>query len=234
MEHVELHDCSVVCVPASADRPAFAYTVGLFQRFKVPEIILFGLPAEESHEILMKCRDLCKGGEMLRPLHAYEGVLRAPYRVAIREVDYDHYETYLGDAIWFYDGEAFPVIQAFWPDKSGKMPWDAGCDPKVASVQPRLDHPWPFRGVPVTQLVWTLKPLVRGERPILRVIREEEDEWQLLGDETEIADEDVTQVTLAQAYLQDPTIGDVWPLEAGYVAVRVSKDGPWEIEHDSP
>lgn len=170
---------------------------------------------------------------MLRPMHEYAGILRSPYRIACREVHRDHYETYLGDASWLYEGDAFPVIQSFWPDKSGKMPWDDGCDPKVAMVQPRLDHPWPFRGIPVTQLVWTLKPLVRGERPILRVIREDEDEWQLLGDETEIADEDVTQVTLASAYLRDPSIGDVWPLDPGFVAVRTSQDADWELEYES-
>lgn len=31
------------------------------------------------------------------------------------------------------------AVQTFWPDSSGKFPFDAGCDLGVFNLQPRLD-----------------------------------------------------------------------------------------------
>src|SRR5688572_18316964 len=50
----------------------------------------------------------------------------------------DHTEE-LGFAIWFYcsrsRGLTFPVYQAMWPDRSGRFPSEAECDPRVVRAQ---------------------------------------------------------------------------------------------------
>jgi hypothetical protein len=32
------------------------------------------------------------------------------------------------------------AMQAFWPDRSGRFPFEVGCDWPVYELQPRLDH----------------------------------------------------------------------------------------------
>ena len=52
---------------------------------------------------------------------------------------------YLGFAMGFLTnigriGE-LQAMQAFWPDRSAKFPFDVGCDLAVYRLQPRLDIP---------------------------------------------------------------------------------------------
>lgn len=232
LKQVEEHDCSVICIEADDDTPAFCYTIGLFQRFKVPEIILFGLPVDAAYAVLYKCRDACRRGEVFRPMHSYAGVLQEPYRLGFREVSRDHYDGYLGYARWFYAGDEFPALQAYWPDRDGRHPWVNGCDPDISAVQPRLDRPWPFMGEPVTRRAWTLNAIRAGDRPVLRVVHEADGEWQLLGDDEEILDEDVTVTTLGAALEKDPSLAKIGPLPKGWVASRAAADAVWSAEPD--
>jgi hypothetical protein len=56
-------------------------------------------------------------------------------------VDLTHYKEDVGWAIWFYDYEptSFPLLQCFWPDMTGKSPWEAGCKQWAIDQQPQLD-----------------------------------------------------------------------------------------------
>lgn len=233
LRHVAEHDCSVICIEADEDTPAFCYTVGLFQRFRAPEVLILGLPHEPAHELLIKCRDACRAGDLLRPMHSYGGFLKDPYRLAAREISRDHYDGYLGYARWFYAGDEFPAVQAFWPDRQGRYPWDKACDPDVARAQPRLDFPWPFVGEPVTKRAWTLTAIRDGARPVLRVVHEADGEWQLLGDDAEIRDEDVALTTLGAALDLDPSLAKVGPLPKGWFAWRDSAEDQWGAEPES-
>ena len=42
----------VVKVLEDDEGPAFAFTIGLWQRFQHPELIVFGLPLETMHQML--------------------------------------------------------------------------------------------------------------------------------------------------------------------------------------
>lgn len=58
-----------------------------------------------------------------------------------RPVDPTWYPNYFGWAMWFYNGEPFPVLQCFWPDREGHYPWDPACSPAVVQLQPLLFKP---------------------------------------------------------------------------------------------
>lgn len=230
VQHIEEQDCSVVCIEADEDTPPFCHTIGLFQRFRVPELIVIGLPHDTAFALLYKCRDICRAGDAFRPMHTYGGLLKDPFRIACREVSRDHYQCYFGHARWFYAGDEFPAVQAYWPDALKHYPWDERCDPEVASVQPRLDRAWPFAGEPVTRRIWTLRDLVSGIRPVLRVVHEEDGEWQFLSDDPEINDEDVTLTTLGAALTLDPTLAKLAGLPKGWVAYREDPQAEWAAE----
>ncbi|MFZ4574641.1 MAG: DUF4262 domain-containing protein [Phycisphaerales bacterium] len=227
IQHIAQQDCSVVCIEQDDDTPPFCHTIGLFQRFRVPEILVMGLPHDTAFALLYRCRDIIRGGDVMRPMHSYGGLLKDPFRLVCREVSRDHYACYLGHARWFYAGDEFPCIQAYWPDRECRYPWEASCDEEVASAQPRLDHPWPFVGEPITKQVWTLRDLVQSERPVLRVVHEADGEWQLLSDDPEIRDEDVVLTTLGAALQRDPSLGKAGGLPSGWVAWREDVSGEW-------
>jgi hypothetical protein len=44
-------------------------------------------------------------------------VLQDPYRCVFREVDRHHYRDYVGYALWFYEGDLFPLMQCSGPTR---------------------------------------------------------------------------------------------------------------------
>jgi hypothetical protein len=86
---------------------------------------------------------------------------------------------------------------------------------------------WPFT-VPENLAVFTLKRIVRGEAPILRVTHDEDDGgWQFL-DGAEVAVEEASLVSLRQMTRIDPSVLELADLPLGWVAERASPGGPWQ------
>jgi Domain of unknown function (DUF4262) len=83
-----------------------------------------------------------KTGETFEPGTAYSEII-GDYDCQFRPMDVSHYKDYVGWSIWFYDYDlnSFPMLQCFWPDKSGKFPWERGCEQWAIDAQPQLDKP---------------------------------------------------------------------------------------------
>lgn len=124
--------------------PPFQYTIGLMESHRHPEFIVFGLDADNAHALfsgligeIRAGRSFAEAGIQTIKLGGNE------YRVGFRRVHPTQHERYLGFAMAFVRnisriGE-LQAMQAFWPDESGKFPFEAGCDLAVYELQPRLD-----------------------------------------------------------------------------------------------
>jgi hypothetical protein len=118
--------------------PEFAYTIGLYQNYQQPEIIVFGVELATMHEILNVCGEKVQAGETLALGSPVAEVLKG-YEVRFRAVRArTSYDEHLGYAIWFYDGREFPVVQLLWPDKAGRFPDDPASTAEFRKFQPLL------------------------------------------------------------------------------------------------
>ena len=81
-----------------------------------------------------------KGGGKFEPFIEYQDIFEK-YGCQFRNVALDYYRDYLVWAIWYYNGEPFPVLQCFWPDRDGHYPWDPACAPGIVELQPFLFKP---------------------------------------------------------------------------------------------
>jgi hypothetical protein len=124
-------------IPGDDDAPGFAYTVGLWETLKHPEIIILGLKLQSMHGILNGCGDLIRKGARFE-----DGVQAADvvsgYDVRFRRLAAADYARYLGYGCRHYGGDWFPAVQCVWPDKSGRFPGDEGVADFMASAQPLL------------------------------------------------------------------------------------------------
>jgi hypothetical protein len=86
---------------------------------------------------------------------------------------------------------------------------------------------WPFTD-PENLAVFTLKRIVRGESPILRVAHDEDDGgWQFL-DGGEVAVEDASLVSLRKMTRLDSSILELAALPVGWIAERAGPGEPWQ------
>ncbi len=120
--------------------PEWSFSTGLFHSYLHPEIVIFGLELDNMQKIVNTIGSGIKNGAKYEPGNEYHDVF-ARCSCQFRPVETGYYRDYLGWAIWFYNGEPFPVLQCFWPDIQGHYPWDPECSPGVASLQPLLFKP---------------------------------------------------------------------------------------------
>lgn len=129
----------VVVVPESGERPAYAYSIGLWDSFEQPEVIVFGLPAESATDLLEAVADAADEGRPCVAGSQHQDLLQG-YPVRFVAVPAHLHAKYLPRACELYAGAPFPVVQLVWPDKQGRWPWHEGVRQGFRELQPLLDR----------------------------------------------------------------------------------------------
>jgi hypothetical protein len=127
------------------DAPRYAYTTGLYLRFRHPEILIYGLPFDSMLEVLNTIGNQAKAGKTYNVGIPYKDIFEGR-RCQFKPVDRAYYRERLAASNWFYQSDKYPTLQLFWPDNAGLFPWERGCEDIVADAQPLL-----FRGVTTDQ-----------------------------------------------------------------------------------
>ncbi|HZH90257.1 MAG TPA: DUF4262 domain-containing protein [Pyrinomonadaceae bacterium] len=127
----------VVMVFEDDEGPGFAYTVGLYQTFRHPEILIIGLNVDLMSNILNSVGDDIKTGTIYEAGKEYSEIVEN-YKCSFQKIDESFYTDFLGTGIWFYKGKPFPALQCVYPDISGHYPWHKNCNPALIEMQPLL------------------------------------------------------------------------------------------------
>ncbi|MBL9076162.1 MAG: DUF4262 domain-containing protein [Planctomycetes bacterium] len=117
--------------------PPHVASVGLWESFGQPEVVVFGLPTEVAAELLESIADEADEGHTFLDGTRHEGLLR-DYPVRFVAVPKAHYAACFGAACWAYEGCDFPAVQLVWPDKQGRWPWDPAAREGFRAAQPVL------------------------------------------------------------------------------------------------
>ena len=232
---VEQYGLSIVAVRAEENNPRFAYSVGLYQRFHHPEIILFGLNEDLACWILNELANQIEAGTSYAPDQEYEGLLEG-YNCVFREVPKGCYSDYFGAALRFYQHADFPALQLIWPDKAGKWPWELEFNHYWLAQQPLLEY-WPDEKAksfwefdePRNLGVFTTTKVLDENHPILRVYHDADGDWQFLCATTNDP-KDGRLVCLNEIVSQDPSVAELADLPEGWVAWRANQDAKWQRE----
>ena len=137
LDHVKQYGLEVVSIFEDERGPGFAFSVGLYDVYNHPEILIIGLPQEVAHRVLNNLADDIKKGKHYTSEISYAGILKN-HQCQFKTIDTQHYREYLGFAMWYYGGENFPALQCVWPDKNQLFPWDKKFDKKLQWYQPVL------------------------------------------------------------------------------------------------
>jgi len=106
--------------------PHWSFSIGVFESWQHPELVVFGLKEETAHTLLAQLVNRVKEGERFTVEHDYDDILD-DYSCRFVTVDPQWYAAFLGYAQWFYESaDGFPALQLVWPDKGGRYPWDDG------------------------------------------------------------------------------------------------------------
>jgi hypothetical protein len=124
--HVEEFGCSVVNVTRTQYGLGWSYTVGVFDTCGKPEIITVGLLPETAHFAMNEAAKMLRVGvDLTTGRHPN---LTGQVDCEFRPVDRKWVEHLMGWALWYYDGDDFPVVQIVYPDLRNRFPEDEGFD----------------------------------------------------------------------------------------------------------
>ncbi|MBK8101500.1 MAG: DUF4262 domain-containing protein [Planctomycetes bacterium] len=119
--------------------PEHAFTVGMWQNWRHPEVIAFGLPAEVLHALFELIADEVDSGRRLVSGQKYDDFLSG-YPILIRAVPKAQVARYLPLACRVNGDAEFEVLQVCWPDRRGRWPWEEGAHESVRQLQPILER----------------------------------------------------------------------------------------------
>ena len=138
ISNIEKYGLGIIHILRDETGPEYSFTIGLFDNFKHPEMTIIGLPKEVSHQILNNLGEQIKSGKKYESNIQYEGLIKR-YKCHSKKVAKKYYKEYFGSALWYYNGNKFPVIQIVWPDKNKYYPWDSNFNEDFKWFQPVLD-----------------------------------------------------------------------------------------------
>lgn len=222
-EKIDTYGLGVIQVPDSDVQPAFAFTVGLWQNFRHPELICVGLSLKLMHDMLNLAADLVREGKHLQTDTAYEGLLE-DYKCMFVAVHESYYPGYLGYANWYNKGKDYPCLQLVWPDKSGLFPDDP--DTVISPYrQPMLDRNVEFKFLERKEaLVYVSSEWQKGNAFIRKVIHDEHGDWTMLSNGDDM---DVVALPFAQVVKEDLSLNELFNLDYGEEAERDAPAGKW-------
>lgn len=135
---IATHDLHVLRVHGDAEWPEFAYSVGLYRRFGLPEVIILGLEGDLAQWILNELAARARDGFRYQAGDMVDGLLEG-FPVTFRPVPPAHVKAHFGWALWYYEGDDFPTLQLVFPTTAGIWPWDPAVPPSFLTEQPVLE-----------------------------------------------------------------------------------------------
>ena len=135
--------------------PGWAFSIGLFENFNHPEIIVFGLNDEVAHYVINAVGEEVRNGKTFAVDGLYSDLIDA-YACTFKPVNPVWYHDFLGYANWFYSGDNYPALQCIWPDKNHRFPWEPEFNPNWVWAQPLLFNEEPV-SARTTQLLQSME-----------------------------------------------------------------------------
>ncbi|MFC3161558.1 protein of unknown function [Chryseobacterium arachidis] len=224
-QNIEQFGLQVIMVSSTEYLPSFAYSVGLEKTYKHPEIICFGLSNDLAHKIINDIAEILKKGEAIQSGKVYDEIFNNS-RAYFLNVDKRNIPDYFGSALNYYQDKGFDALQLIWTDRNDKFPWEENFEEEFLFIQPLLDRNAEFKFYePKNLTTFTTKQWLEESKPILRVVHDNDGDWQFLtGDQMP---DDIRIVALEELIKSDQTLNNVFDLDYGEEAERSSVGGKW-------
>lgn len=140
LDDIEQYGWHCMHILEEGDLPPFSYTVGFHKTFGCSELIIYGLESDVAHSVLNIAAKAAAGGSPIDLTTSTDRLLNG-FDCMFVEVPKSKFHEHFGFALWYYEGDEFPVYQMVWPNREGLYPWNPSCTDAFRAAQPVLGHP---------------------------------------------------------------------------------------------
>ena len=139
-DDIEKYGVHVIYIMEDEQGPGFGFSIGLYETYNHPEIIMVGLKHDITHSLINSIADTIKKGSVFTPNQFYPGITEG-FDCYFLEVEEAFYRDYLGYANWYYKNINFPVLQCVYPTTKGVYPWEKDWPESLNKLQLLLGQP---------------------------------------------------------------------------------------------
>lgn len=223
--NIDKFGLQVILVTSTSYSPSFAYSIGLTKTYSHPEIICFGFSNSLGLDIINDVAEIIKGGKTIESGKIYTEIFKDS-RATFLKVDKRNIGDYFGAGLNYYEDEEFNALQLIWTDRNDKFPWEDNFEKEFLTKQPLLDRNAEFKFNEEKNLTtFTTRQWLKDNKPILRVVHDEDGDWQFLT--CDQMPEDIRIVALEELVKRDRTLNEVFDLEYNEEADRDFIGGKW-------
>jgi Domain of unknown function (DUF4262) len=246
--HDTIAETGWAVVAVSGETP-YAFTIGVWHSFDLPELAMFGLREADMQIWLNACVKLLRDRpDRVPDGEEFDGVLER-FPVQLRDVDPSWHRSLFAAMCAYYGTLDTPVRQLVWPDRDGRWPWDPAATATCRERQPQawvavdqhvegpwrlvgeLSADWPFQHLEPDTTVLASPEIVAGTLPIVAVTHDADGGWDFL-DERGYADEATGWVYFGELYKSQPWLARFADLPADRQA-WLDTEGKWHIRRFS-
>ena len=250
VEDVATYGWHIIQVREDEKSPGWSYSVGLFDSYGHPEIIVAGLKPDLAAVVINECGRRIRSGAVIANEQRQLDLLNR-VECEFRTVDPSWVQELMGFARWFYDTWEFPVLQCVYPDLENRFPWEEAYDSRFRERQPLLfsGAPWTmteqkflqahqkaddatYWNFPVSRFtgVYTTSLINEGQEPVLYVSHDESDgAWQFHG-ASDSNQYGPVMVCFHHLTDRDASLHELADLPTGWCAWRDTPEEPWKRE----
>lgn len=243
IRHIEETGCSIISVEGASQALSWSYSIGNFDVCGRSEIITVGLKSGPANYLVNEAvRQLREGVDLTVGRHRE---MLGDVECEFRTVDPKWVTHLMGWALWYYDHESFPVLQAVYPDLENRFSGEADFDERFAQPSLQTDAPftqieqdfwaandpksslfdWPFADGPHTG-VFLSKAVHNGTEAIVYVSHDPDGDWQFLGDSMADGGGPVV-VCFHHPVESDTSLKELADLPIGWYAERATSTDAW-------
>ncbi|RJO70087.1 DUF4262 domain-containing protein [Nocardia panacis] len=140
IDNVGEHGWGVLGIPEEDTTGSWAYTVGLWHTYRMPEVAMFGMNPQTMIAMLNIVGRQVAAGNGLELGQRLDSVINDGHQVVLRPIDETWRWPLFGTGFRFYrDTPEWPVLHCVWPDRAQRFPGDPEAAPEFEERQPRLD-----------------------------------------------------------------------------------------------
>jgi hypothetical protein len=143
----DAHGRAIVEVAGDEDGAPYAFSVGAWRRYGVPEAVTIGLPVGAGQILVDAYVQRASHGEQFPPGQVWDDLLEGVL-VTVEQVNKGHYFEFFGSAFLMYPEGDFDAVQLITATPSDFWPWEADAPAGFDLWQPILTE----SGVPES---WT-------------------------------------------------------------------------------
>ena len=142
LKFIEEEGVSILCVaPRTGDEdggPSWTYSIGLWQQYQHPEVLIMGLDFEVSASLINWFnRSIRDEARRFNAGTSHDDVLNGDYVCYFEAIPQSSFCDWFAGASWFYDGDTeFEAVQMIWPDQNYLYPWQAAASESFKALQP--------------------------------------------------------------------------------------------------